>query len=174
MKKISLLILMALGACQASGPSIVVYDAPASDAADSLDFSKLPEGFPIIAEMGITPAPKRCGLSKAKRGAAAEGDDYDSRYVFASQENDSADGPLYNVGIRGQVRTFKPSQAADMGDKKVRYFKTIDAPEVEIQVVLEPEGASENSIIGRIKAWDAGLPLLCAYNRIEVTGDCDL
>jgi len=41
-------------------------------------------------------------------------------------------------------------------------------------VVLEQEGNRDKSIIGRIKAWDADVPLMCAYNRIEVVGDCDL
>lgn len=175
MKKISLIMLMALAACQQNSSSIVVFDSPASDAADSLDFSKLPEGFPVIAEMGLTPAPKGCGLSKAKRAITAEADqNFDSRYVFALQDGASSDGPLYNVAINGAVRSFKPSNAADMGEKKVRYFKTVEAPEVEIMVVLEPEGSSQKSIVGRIKAWDADLPLLCAYNRVEVTGDCEL
>ena len=72
------------------------------------------------------------------------------------------------------LRTVKQSGEADMDDKKVRYYKTIDAPEVEIMVVLEAEGSQDKSIIGRVKAWDAGVPLMCAYNRIEVVGDCDL
>lgn len=168
-------MFMVLAACQQSGSSIVVFDTPASDAADSLDLSKLPEGFPVIAEMGITPAPKRCGLTKAKRTLEAEeGENFDSRYVFAFHGDETGSNPHYNVGINGVVRSFAPSGTADMDEKKVRYFKTIDAPEVEIMVVLEAEGSSQNSIVGRIKAWDAGLPLMCAYNRIEVKGDCDL
>jgi len=81
---------------------------------------------------------------------------------------------LTQVGINGAVRTFKQSDAADMEARKVRYFKTVDAPEVEIQVVLETSDSPQKSIIGRVKAWDAGVPLMCAYNRVEVAGDCDL
>jgi len=176
MKKISVIIaLLFVTACQASpdtssptASAITVLNAPASDAADSLDFSKLPADFPVIAEMALLAAPKGCGLSKLNRAAGTS--DIDTRYVFTSS---GADG-LYQVGINGAVRTFKQSETADMETKKVRYFKTVDAPEVEIQVVLETSDSPQKSIVGRVKAWDAGVPLMCAYNRIEVEGDCDL
>ena len=46
---------------------------------------------------------------------------------------------------------------------------------MEIQVVTEPTpDGGHKGIVGRIKAWDAGVPLMCGYNRVEVVGDCDL
>jgi len=174
MKKFSVIALMLLSACQASSNSsapINVINASASDAAESLDLTKLPEGFPIIGEIELPITPKRCGLSKANRFNAVEGEAYDSRYVFTSNASDTE---LYQLGVNGVLRTVKQSGVADMDDKKVRYYKTVDAPEVEIMVVIEPEGSQNKSIVGRVKAWDAGVPLMCAYNRIEVVGDCAL
>jgi len=118
--------------------------------------------------MALPAAPKGCGLSKLNQPAGTS--DIDTRYVFTSGGSDG----LYQVGINGAVRTFKQPDAADMEARKVRYFKTVDAPEVEIQVVLETSDSPQKSIIGRVKAWDAGVPLMCAYNRVEVAGDCDL
>lgn len=170
MKKAILVITFGLlSACQASSTlPITVIDAPASDAADSLDFSKLPDGFPVIAEMKLTSAPTRCGLSKLNRSS-----DIADRYVFTYQGEDSGMS-VYNIGINGVVRRFKPSETKDLSSKRVRYFKSIDAPEVEVQIVLEPDSSSQKSTLARVKAWDNGLALMCAYNRIEVTGDCDL
>jgi len=150
--------------------SITVVDAPASDSAASLDFSKLPDGFPILAEMVLPEAPKNCGLSKLTR-ADTSTSDTNLHYVFSSQSDE--DG-LYHIGINQLVRTLKQYDAADMGTKKIRYFKTVDAPEVEIQLVLESEGSTQKSTLSRVKAWDADLPLVCAYNMIEVVGHCDL
>lgn len=161
-KKISILSITLFAACQQAAAPIVVYDTPASDAAEELDFSKLPDGFPVIAEMSISVPPKSCGLQKAEKNSNAS-------YIFVSDGDDK-----FNVGINGVVRQFKPTKTADMGAKKVRFFKTIEGPEVEVMVVLEPEGSRDKSMIGRVKAWDQDLPLLCAYNRIEVEGDCDL
>jgi len=174
MKKLSIMALLAVAACQPSSTissSVTVLNMPASDAADSLDFTKLPDGFPVIAEMVLPVAPARCGLSKLNRMDKEQ--NVEGRHVFTYQGEEGGQ-PLYQVGINGVVRTFTPTDAADMDAKKVRYFKTVDAPEVEIMVVLEAEGSTQNSILGRVKAWDAGVPLMCAYNRIEVEGDCDL
>jgi len=67
------------------------------------------------------------------------------------------------------------NKAARRIGKKVRYFKTVSGPEVEIQVVTEPTpDGGHKGIVGRIKAWDADVPLMCGYNRVEVVGDCDL
>ena len=176
MKKVSILAFILVAACQPSTDSSIpfnIINAPASDAAESLDLTKLPEGFPIIGEIELSATPKRCGLSKANRTVVTEGENYDSRYVFTAQ-NSAAESGLYQLGVNGVLRTVKQSGEADMEDKKVRYYKTVDAPEVEIMVVLEAEGSQQKSIIGRVKAWDAGVPLMCAYNRIEVVGDCDL
>ena len=176
MKKLSILTLILAAACQSSADSSVpfnIINEPASDAAETLDLTKLPEGFPIIGEIELSATPKRCGLSKANRTVTTEGENYDTRYVFTAQDNASETG-LYQLGVNGVLRTVKQSGEADMDDKKVRYYKTIDAPEVEIMVVLEAEDSQDKSIIGRVKAWDAGVPLMCAYNRIEVVGDCDL
>jgi hypothetical protein len=173
MKKFIAIAVLALASCQASDVSTMptqIFTAPASDAAESLDLTKLPEGFPIIGEIKLPTAPARCALSKANRTVIRDGESYEGRYVFTSQMDEG----LYQLGVNGVLRTVKQSGAADMDDKKVRYYKTIDAPEVEIMVVLEQEGNRDESIIGRIKAWDADVPLLCAYNRIEVVGDCDL
>ena len=101
----------------------------------------------------------------------------DSHYVFTYQGKDEATKePLYQVGITGVLRTVKQSGSADRGQNKIRYFKTIDAPEVEIMVAIEPgEDASQvTGTVGRIKAWDGDIPLMCAYNRISVAGDCEL
>ena len=174
-KIISVTAFVLLSACQANTNNVLpvtVMDVPASDAADSLDFSNLPDGFPVIAEMKLSSTPSRCGLSKLNRFAQASQNSSD-RYVFTYQGEDGG-VPIYQVGINGVVRSFKQSEAADMHSKKVRYFKTVDAPEVEIQIVLEPDGSSQKSTLARVKAWDNGLALMCAYNRIEVTGDCDL
>ena len=172
MRKTILIIAFGfLSACQANTSPITVLDVPASDAAESLDFSKLAEGFPVIAEMKLTSAPTRCGLSKINRSSYAG--NFTDHYVFAYQGVD-AGIPIYNIGINGVVRSFKQSDVEDVDSKRVRYFKSIDDPEVEVQIVLEPAGSSQKSTLARVKAWDNGLALMCAYNRIEVTGDCDL
>jgi len=182
MKKISILAFLYIAACQPSSHStpqssssvnLTVFNAPASDDIETLDLTKLPDGFPIIGEIDISTPPKGCRLSKANRFMpAGETSDknYDSRYVFTSSGEDT-----YQLGITGNLRMVKQSGSADMGGKKVRYFKTVSEPEVEIQVVTEPTAdGGHKGIVGRIKAWDAGIPLMCGYNRIEVVGDCDL
>jgi len=177
MKKFSILALIMVAACQPSSnhiAPITVFDAPASDDAETLDFTRLPESFPVIAEMNLPTAPKGCGLSKANRFDAKAGENYDSRYVFALQKG-RAEEDLYQLGVNGTVRMLKQTNAADMDAKKVRYFKSVDGPEVEVQVSLETlADGTEKGIVGRIKAWDSGLPLMCGYNRIEVIGNCDL
>jgi hypothetical protein len=172
MKKISIMVLAALAACQASTDvsAPVIINSPASDDAASLDYSKLPDGFPVIGEMKLAQAPNGCALSKANRFEAKDGESYADRYVFTAQK----DG-LYQIGVNGVLRNLKPSQATDMADKKVRYFKTVDGSNVEVQLVTEtlPDG-SEKGTVSRVKAWDDGFALICAYNRVEVIGDCDL
>ena len=191
MKKISVLTLLFVAACQPSTSTsssssaavtspaniqsnkISVFNVPASDDAETLDFTKLPEGFPIIAEVNLPAAPQGCRLSKANRFDLAGGKNvnYDSRYVFTSSE----DADTYQLGITGALRTVKQSGSADLEGKKVRYFKTVDGPEVEILVETSlGEDGRQKGIVGRIKAWDAGVPLMCGYNRVEVVGDCDL
>ena len=190
MKKISVLTLLFVAACQPSTSTsssssaavtspaniqsnkISVFNVPASDA-ETLDFTKLPEGFPIIAEVNLPAAPQGCRLSKANRFDLAGGKsvNYDSRYVFTSSE----DPDTYQLGITGALRTVKQSGSANLEGKKVRYFKTVDGPEVEILVETSlGEDGRQKGIVGRIKAWDAGVPLMCGYNRVEVVGDCDL
>ena len=172
MKKLSILGLFTLAACQpavqTSAP--VIINSPASDDAQSLDYSNLPEDFPIIAEVCLSSAPTGCALSKANRFDAKEGENYDNRYVFTAQKDGG-----YQIVVNGTLRTLKQSDAADMTDKKVRYFKTANAPEVEVQVVTETlADGSEKGTVSRVKAWDTDVPLICAYNRVEVIGDCDL
>ncbi len=184
LKTLSILaVVTTFAGCQQSSTAlepITVLAAPASDDAETLDLTKLRDGFPIIAEMVLPAKPARCGLSKANRFGAeanAPAQDFASRYVFSYQGVDEATGePLYRVGINGVVRTVKQSGSADRDQKKVRYYKTIDAPEVEVLVAIESGGNDTKftGIVGRIKAWDAGVPLMCGYNRIEVVGDCDL
>jgi len=72
MKKISMLGLALLAACQQASSSsavniadITVLESPASEAAQGVDISSLPEGFPLLAEMKISQTPKYCGLSKS-------------------------------------------------------------------------------------------------------------
>ena len=53
MKKLSILMLILAAACQSSADSSVpfnIINEPASDAAETLDLTKLPEGFPIIGD----------------------------------------------------------------------------------------------------------------------------
>jgi len=185
MTKQSIMALLLVTACHPSSNSlpsdasnvnsqaatITVFDVPASDDSERLDFSKLAKGIPIIAEVSLPTAPKECSLSKANRLGTEPDINYDSRYVFTS----SADPDTYQLGITGELRTVKQSGSADLEDKKIRYFKTTSGPEVEIQVVTEntPDGR-QKGVVGRIKAWDAGVPLMCGYNRVEVVGDCDL
>ena len=186
MRKISILAFLCVAACQPSSPSsspstsqsssavnLTVFNAPASDDIETLDLTKLPDGFPIIGEIGVSTPPQGCKLSKANRivlDGKATDTDYDSRYVFTSSGQDT-----YQLGITGNLRTVKQSGSADMDGKKVRYFKTVSGPEVEIQVVTEPTpDGGHKGIVGRIKAWDADVPLMCGYNRVEVVGDCDL
>ena len=178
MKKLSIVSLVFLAACQqASAPAavniaevITVLDVPASEAADSVAVSRLPEGFPLIAEMQISETPKHCGLSKTHSAQTT-----DPRFVFTFKDIDEATGDaLYQIGVNGRVRTLKETKASDNGERKIRFFKTVDAPEVEIMVTLEADGSPQSSVVGRVKAWDGGFPLMCAYNRIEVQGDCDL
>ena len=174
MKKLSIVSFAFLAACQqASAPSAVnvftIVDGPASDAAQGVDMSTLPDGFPLIAEMRISETPKHCGLSKSISSEAAN-----SRFVFAFSKTDAAGEPLYQIGVNGRVRVLRATKASDNSDRKIRFFKTVDAPEVEIMVTLEANGSSQSSVVGRVKAWDDDFPLMCALNRIEVQGDCDL
>ena len=192
MKKISIFALLLTAACQqstapqapapAATPQIQVTKAPAlikiiagpaSDDAESLDLTLLEEGFPILGEIELTAAPKGCALSKANRFTPARpGETFDGRYVFTSYGD--AEQSVFQIGINGELRTFKQTDATDMETKKVRYFKTLEGPEVEIQVVLENDGTGQKGTVGRVKAWDSGIPLMCGYNRIEVIGDCYL
>ena len=178
MKKISIASLVFLAACQQASTTaavnvaeiITVLDVPASEAANGVEASRLPEGFPLIAEMKTSETPKHCGLSKTSSAQTT-----DPRFVFAFKDIDEATGaPLYQIGVSGRVRTLKETKASDNGERKIRFFKTVDAPEVEIMVTLEADGSPQSSVVGRVKAWDDGFPLMCAYNRIEVQGDCDL
>ena len=172
MKKLTIMTVFILAGCQqveTPAAPINVINVPASDAADSLDFTKLPAGFPILAEMELSKAPQNCGLSKANPVSEA------TRYVFTYQGMDEVSRePLYQVGINGVVRTVKQTGVADRKTRKVRYYKTIDAPEVEIMVGIKLEDDIYTGILGRIKAWDEDTPLMCGYNRIEVLGDCEL
>ena len=94
MKKITILAFLCAAACQPSSPStsqssssinLTVINAPASDDIETLDLTKLPDGFPIIGEIGLSTPPQGCKLSKANRivldGKTTDAD-YDSRYVF--------------------------------------------------------------------------------------------
>ena len=182
-KQFSVLAFVLLAACQPSVSStapIAVLNAPASDDAESLDRTKLPAGFPILAEMVLPTKPAQCGLSKSTRegsSSAVSGETYEGRYVFTYKGVDEATNePLYQVGVNGVLRTVKQSGSADRGAKTIRYFKTVDAPEVEVMVAIEPNGDNGDVIgtFGRIKAWDGDAPLMCAYNIIQVAGDCDL
>ena len=193
MRKISILALMLTVACQqstarqASAPQaappqiqaakvhapIRVIAGPASDDAESLDLTLLEEGFPILGEIELAAAPKGCALSKANRFTPARpGETFDDRYVFTSHGGEGQS--VFQIGINGELRTFKQTDATDMETKKVRYFKTLEGPEVEVQVVLENDGLGHKGTVGRVKAWESGIPLMCGYNRIEVIGDCDL
>ena len=177
MKKLSILAVMLLAACQPSSSDsntktgaldITAINAPASDDVETLDMSLLPEGFPIIGEMQSAARPAGCALSKANRQAGEQAD-YDARYVFAKR----ADGD-YQLGINGELRTVRQSGAADTDATIIRYFKTIDGEEVEVLVSYSQTDEGLTGIVGRIKAWDADLPLMCGYNRIQITGECDL
>ena len=171
MKASALLAAFWLVGCQqasSTDDSVTVINVPASDGAEALDYTALPDGFPILAEMKMSVLPEKCGLSKANPSTD------DTRYIFTFQGLDDTQEPLYQVGINGVVRTVKQSGAADRKTKTVRYFKTIDAPDVEIMVQIETDGDIQKGIVGRIKAWDRDMPLMCGYNRIEVVGDCIL
>jgi len=169
MKKLSILAIIALAACQGADAHISVVNAPAADSAETLDYTKLPEGFPVIAEIDLPHKPKGCGLSKISPTS-----DSGSRYVFTSAGKDASGAPLYQLGVTGQLRTVIQTGADDMAGEAVRYFKTVDGKEVEILVSIKPDGDGHKGIVGRIKAWDSGVPLMCGYNRVEVAGDCDL
>ena len=80
MRKISILAFLCVAACQPSSPSsspsssqslsavnLTVINAPASDDIETLDLTKLPDGFPIIGEIGLSTPPQGCKLSKANR-----------------------------------------------------------------------------------------------------------
>jgi len=153
---------------------MTVFTTPASDDAGSLDLTKLPNSFPIISELGVAAAPMGCALSKANRFDAKPSESYDLRYVLTALDDGKEDG-LYQIAVNGSARTLKQTNATDMTNKKIRYFKTVEGPEVEIQLTLESlADGTEKGTIGRIKAWDGDLPLMCGYNRIEVVGNCDL
>ena len=169
MKKLSILAIIALAACQAANAHISVVNAPAADAAEELDYTALPEGFPVIAEIDLPHKSKGCGLSKINPTSVSG-----SRYVFTSAGKDASGAPLYQLGVTGQLRTVIQTGADDMAGEAVRYFKTVDGKEVEILVSIKPDGDGHKGIVGRIKKWDEGVPLMCGYNRVEVAGDCDL
>lgn len=182
MKHLVIAGFFALAACQSqTGQSQTnmstpktIFTAPASDDAASLDLTKLPSGFPIISELGVEAAPMGCALSKANRFDAKPGVSYDLRYVLTAL-GDGTEGGLYQIAVNGSARTLQQTNATDMTNKKIRYFKTVEGPEVEIQLTLESlTDGTEKGTIGRIKAWDGDLPLMCGYNRIEVVGNCDL
>ena len=72
MKKITILAFLCAAACQPSSPStsqsssavnLTVINAPASDDIETLDLTKLPDGFPIIGEIGVSTPPQGCKLS---------------------------------------------------------------------------------------------------------------
>ena len=74
MKKITILAFLCVVACQPSSPStsqssssvsLTVINAPASDDIETLDLTKLPDGFPIIGEIAVPTPPQGCKLSKA-------------------------------------------------------------------------------------------------------------
>ena len=165
-----LLAVIALTACQpSSGAQYTAINGPASDDSETLDLTLLPEGFPILGEIQSASAPAGCALSKATRQGAHAGTSYDDRYVFTAR----AEGD-YQVGINGELRTVRQTQIADAGENIIRYFKTVDGNEVEVQLAYAKTEDGLKGTVGRVKAWDAGLPLMCAYNRIEITGECDL
>lgn len=174
MKHTAILAALLLAACQPSAsetlaPQMSVINAPASDDSETLDLTLLPEGFPIIGEIKSSTIPAGCALSKAARHGAHEGTDYNDRYVFTK----SADGN-YQIGINGELRTLRQSGAADYETNVIRYFKTLEGDEVEIMVSYSDSDDGLSGIVGRVKAWDDDLPLMCGYNRIQITGECDL
>ena len=184
MKKLlmsSLVIAASYGTVQAQDKAAVTaLMGPASDSAADLNYTRLPKGFPVIGEMKHAVAPTSCGLSKVNRplsNTETSLNDFSDLFVFASLASDKEnDAPYYQIAVNGALRTVKESGRADTETQTVRYFKTIDTPTVEVMVAIEPseDGTQKKGIFGRIKAWDADLPLMCGYNRIEVIGDCDL
>lgn len=183
---LSLFGLICLAGCQqSSAPEAVqmpeikkgilsTFSAPASDTAQTLDFTVLPEGFPVLSEIGVSALPTACALSKLNRYAPAEdGESFENRYVFTSIDG-HPDGDLFYVSINGELRTVKFTHAADTDNRTVRFFKTTEGDEVEVIVSIEADGDQHKGIVGRVKAWDEGTPLMCGYNRIEVIGRCNI
>lgn len=188
MKTISLSVLglVFVAACQQSAaPELVqmpeikkgilnTFTAPASDDAHTLDYTALPDGFPVISEIGVSAMPASCALSKLNRySPAEENESFENRYVFTSIE-DHPEGDVFYVSINGELRTVKATHAADTDDRTVRFFKTTEGDEVEVMVSIEANGDQQKGIVGRVKAWDEGMPLMCGYNRIEVIGRCNI
>lgn len=165
---------------QTQDVSVIALEGPASDSADTLNYTRLPKGFPVIGEMKLSALPLNCGLSKVNRSDASletPVKDFASHYVFmALGMDETMQEPIYQIAVNGILRQVKETGRADEGDQEVRYFKTFDGPDVEVMVAIKPtaDGTQKTGIFGRIKAWDDDLPLMCGYNRIEVIGDCDL
>ena len=180
---LAILAFVCLAACQQSTApvaSLTVLNEPATDDLAALELAQLSADFPIIGEMVLPKKPSGCGLSKTFRDpslgdVAAKA--YDSRYVFTYQGSDEAtDEPIYQIGVNGELRAVKQSGSADRGGNTIRYFKTVEGPEVEVLVSIRPSAGSAPSTgtFGRIKAWDEDTPLMCGYNIIQVAGDCEL
>lgn len=188
---IVILSLMTLTACQASEksnagaekPDVFVEAratlVPAADDRENLDYTVLPDGFPIVAEMDFNVVPSQCHLFRPESGGKADEKGM-FRYVLTSELGSLAEDNLFQIAMNGKIRTLKQTYAMDSGPKKTRYLQTFDDdPLVEMLVELEtletPIGdVHHKGLIGRIKAWDEEIPLLCGYNRIRVEGDCDL
>ena len=185
MKKLSIILsLSLLAACQAGDTPIQSQATfaqasataePAMDKTPEQDHASLPENFPILREMSFTSAPKGCRL--AKPAAFKAGGDID--YVFTSNQNPEMDSGYYQVAVNGDIRTIMQTKVLDTDAKKIRYFKTVDEPIVELYVETEalvsPEGDIRHTgTVSRIKAWDEEFPILCHYAFIPVKGDCDL
>ena len=147
---------------------------PAVTNAAELDFDVLPENFPLLAEMEFDATPKGCRLSKPESGLGR------MQYVLTSAQSADIDQELYfQVTVNGAVRTLVQTDNVDYGTKTIRYLKTVDEPIVDVLIDIDevetPDGdIRHRGIVGRIKAWSEGIPLMCGYNRIEVEGDCEI
>ena len=173
-----IITLTVLAACQADKNAAEkaarpTFEPAVTNSAD-LDFDVLPEGFPLLAEMEFDATPKGCRLSKPDNGSSR------MQYVLTSAQSADIDQELYfQVTVNGAVRTLVQTDNVDNGTKTIRYLKTVDEPIVDVLIDIDevetPEGGVRHrGIVGRIKAWNEGLPLMCGYNRIEVEGDCDI
>ena len=173
-----IIALSFLAACQADKEAAEkaarpTFEPAATNSAE-LDFGALSENFPLLAEMEFDAAPKGCRLSKPESGLDS------LQYVLTSAQSTDVDQELYfQATVNGVVRTLVQTDNVDHGTKTIRYLKTIDEPIVDVLIDIDevetPEGnVRHRGIVGRIKAWNEGLPLMCGYNRIEVEGDCDI